>query len=58
MPKTSDNVSLDDYNKPIDEIKKVSDIREEPLDIPAGYHWANVNIEDNKECEEVYDLLT
>ena len=57
MPHTSDNVSLDDYNKAIEE-KKVDDIRSEPLDIPAGYHWANVNIEDDVECGEVYDLLT
>lgn len=58
VPKTSDNVGVDDFNKPIDEIKTVDDIRAEPLDIPAGYHWANVNIEDDKECAEVYDLLT
>lgn len=58
MPKTSDNVTEDDFNKPIDKIKTVDEIRAEPLDIPAGYHWANVNIEDAEECKEVYDLLT
>lgn len=58
VPKTSDNITEDDFNKAIDTKKKVSDIRAEPLDIPAGYRWANVNIEDPKECEEVYNLLT
>ena len=49
---------MEDYNKSIDEKKKVKDIRAEPLDIPAGFRWCNVNIEDDKECAEVYDLLT
>jgi glycylpeptide N-tetradecanoyltransferase len=47
-----------DFNKPIGEIKKVGDIRAEPLDIPEGFHWSNINIEDNEECSEVYTLLT
>ena len=58
MPKTSDNATENDFNKAIDVDKKVDEIRAEPLDIPAGYHWANVNIEDDVECKEVYDLLT
>jgi len=28
------------------------------LEIPAGFAWCNVNIEDDEECQEVYDLLT
>ena len=35
---------MEDYNKSIDEPKKVKDIRAEPLDIPAGFRWCNVNI--------------
>jgi hypothetical protein len=58
VPKSSDNVTDLDFNKPIDEIKKVGDIRAEPLDIPEGFHWSNINIEDDEECAEVYTLLT
>ena len=58
VPKTSDNVSEDDFNKAIDVPKTVAEIREEPLDIPAGYHWADVDITNDEECQEVYDLLT
>ena len=36
----------------------MQDIREEPLDIPPGFYWSNVNIENAEECKEVYDLLT
>ena len=58
VPKIDDAVEDADYNKPIDVIKKVKDIQAEPLAIPEGFYWANINIEDDKECKEVYDLLT
>ena len=58
VPKSSDTVSLEDFDKQIDVAKKVDDIRAEPLEIPPGFYWCNVNIEDDNECKEVYDLLT
>jgi glycylpeptide N-tetradecanoyltransferase len=58
VPKSSDETTDADFDKAIDVVKKVDDIRAEPLEIPAGYHWSNVNIEDDTECLEVYDLLT
>ena len=58
VPKHNEEVKEEDYNKPIDVKKKVDDIRAEPLDIPEGFTWAVVNIEDDEECKEVYDLLT
>ena len=58
VPKSTDQVNDEDFNKPIDEVKTVSDIRQEPLEIPAGFHWSNINIENDDECKEVYDLLT
>lgn len=45
-------------DKAIDVEKKVDDIRAEPLDIPAGFTWSVINIEDDEECKEVYELLT
>ena len=40
---------MQDYNKAIDKPKTVADIRDEPLDIPPGFYWANINIEDDNE---------
>lgn len=36
----------------------MDDIRADPLDIPPGFFWSNVNVEDDTECQEVYELLT
>lgn len=58
VPKETDTVKAEDFDKEIDIIKKVDDVSADPLPIPAGYHWSVVNIEDDNECEEVYNLLT
>ena len=58
MPKSTDQIGDSDYDKEIDVPKTVADIRQEPLEIPAGFTWSNVNVEDDEECKEVYDLLT
>ena len=48
VPKANEQVSLDKYDKSIDVDKKVSDIQAEPLDIPEGFHWSIINIEDEE----------
>ena len=58
VPKVTDEPKEDDFDKSIDVDKKVDEIRADPLDIPPGFTWCNVNIEDDVECGEVYDLLT
>lgn len=58
MPKEDDAVLDEDYNKPIDVIKSPEAIDAEPLQIPPGFYWENVNIENDQECDEVYQLLT
>jgi glycylpeptide N-tetradecanoyltransferase len=58
VPKSTDQVTDDDFNKEIDQPKTVEEIRKEPLDIPAGFHWAIVDMENETECQEVYELLT
>lgn len=58
VPKESDIIDASAYDNQIDTNKTVDDIDSEPLSIPAGFHWAVVNIEDDNECKEVYDLLT
>ena len=45
-------------DKPIDAPKSVDDISDEPLPIPAGFSWCNVNIANDEEAQEVYTLLT
>lgn len=58
VPKATDVVAVEDFDKPIDVEKTVEEIQEEPLQIPPGFQWCNVNIEDDNECKDVYDLLT
>jgi glycylpeptide N-tetradecanoyltransferase len=58
VPKETDNVTAADFDKQIDEVKTIDDIQAEPLAIPEGFHWSVVNIENDEECKEVYDLLT
>jgi len=45
------------YNRPV-ETKTVSDVSEEPLGLPAGYEWVTVNLFNDDEATEVYNLLT
>jgi len=33
-------------------------VRKEPLNLPDGFVWANVDISNRNEAKEVYDLLT
>jgi len=58
VPKAHEKVTESDLDKPIDVEKTVDQIREEPLDIPPGFYWSNINIENDEECKEVYELLT
>ena len=58
VPKTGEQVSEDQYDAPIDVEKTVDDIRAEPHPLPAGYTWANVDIHDDKDANDVYELLT
>jgi glycylpeptide N-tetradecanoyltransferase len=57
VPKIGEKLNEEEYNKPI-EVKGLEDVRKEPLNLPAGYNWANLNLADDKEAEELYVLLT
>jgi hypothetical protein len=54
----NDNVGDETYNNAIDDPKTVDDIQTDPLSIPAGFTWSNVNVADDAEAKKVYDLLT
>jgi hypothetical protein len=45
-------------DKPIDDVKTVSDVMADPYNLPAGYVWSNVDISNRDEAHEVYELLT
>mgnify|MGYP003955346485 CR=1 FL=1 len=47
VPKENDTVTAADYDKQIDEVKTIDDIRAEPLEIPAGFTWSVVDIEND-----------
>lgn len=58
VPRTGESVKDEDYDAPIDKPKTVDEIPEEPLPLPAGFHWANVDIMDDEQANDVYELLT
>jgi len=33
-------------DKPIDKIKTVAEVKQEPYNLPAGYSWADIDISD------------
>ena len=35
----------------------VEEIRKEPYDLPAGFHWVDVNLDDEEELHELYEFL-
>ena len=46
MPKPTDQVTDEDYNKAIEADKTVDMIRDTPLEIPYGYKFTKINLED------------
>jgi Myristoyl-CoA:protein N-myristoyltransferase, N-terminal domain len=58
VPKAYEQVDETMYDKPIDVEKTVGEVRQEPYTLPQGYTWANIDISNRDEAEEVYQLLT
>ena len=46
------------YDQQIDVEKSVSDVKEQPYNLPAGFYWADVDMSDAEQVKEVYELLT
>lgn len=51
-----DLVEEDDFNRPV-EVKEVSEVREEPLALPPGYTWTEIDMKDDDQVLELYNLL-
>ncbi|GAX14312.1 glycylpeptide N-tetradecanoyltransferase [Fistulifera solaris] len=50
--------SRDEHQEgPIQPNKPTEEIRQEPYAMPAGFEWSNVNVEDDAERLELYNLL-
>lgn len=46
------------HDKPIDIERTVSEIKDKPYNLPAGFVWSDVDISDESQAKEVYELLT
>ena len=57
MPNYYDLVPVDAYDQPL-EIKTLADVGQEPLPLPPGYQWCTVNLADDAQATEVYNLLS
>ncbi|KAG3110654.1 Glycylpeptide N-tetradecanoyltransferase 1 [Phytophthora idaei] len=59
--KTQPVPALDEFPREhgaIDPPKAVSDVRDEPYNMPPGFVWSEVDLTKQNEAQEVYDLLT
>ena len=45
-------------DKPIDVDKTVAEVKDQAFNLPAGFVWSDVDISDNAQAHEVYELLT
>ncbi len=58
VPKAYEEFDVEMVDQAIDVPKTVSDVRQEPISLPAGFYWADVDINDEVQAQEVYSLLT
>lgn len=57
VPHANDEVKESDYDKPI-EVKTLADVRKEPLPLPKGYFWKDLDLNDDTQANDLYELLT
>lgn len=48
----------DDRNEPIEPDKKPEEIRQTPYPLPSGFEWSEIDINNEAELKELYDLLS
>jgi hypothetical protein len=56
VPKFTELVTVDQLNKPIEE-KTLAEVETEPLLLPDGFSWCNLNLRNDNEALELYTLL-
>lgn len=47
----------DQQDKPI-EVKSLKEVQADPLALPEGFNWCNLNLRDDNQALELYFLLT
>jgi glycylpeptide N-tetradecanoyltransferase len=58
VPKAYEEKDETKYDSQIDVPKTIADVKQDAYSLPEGFYWANVDISDRKQAEEVYQLLT
>ena len=58
VPKANDLVTEADFNQAIEPTKTVEEEKQEPLPLPTNFYWSNVDLKDENQAKEIYDLLT
>jgi glycylpeptide N-tetradecanoyltransferase len=56
VPSLSEEIGSD-QNCPIDAEVDVSKVRQEPYNMPAGFEWCSIDVNDSVQVEELYNLL-
>ena len=56
VPKYYEQVNASTLDQPI-EVKTVDEVPKEPYGLPQGYKWVNVNLAEDEEVQELYNLL-
>jgi hypothetical protein len=46
-----------EYDKPIKE-QTLDEVKKESYALPDGFYWADLEMQDDKQCDELYRLLT
>lgn len=46
------------FDKPIDVEKTVAEVKDKPYNLPSGFVWSDIDMNDKDQVEEVYTLLT
>jgi len=58
VPKFADYENSENKSGPLEEKQTVESVRKEGIPLPAQFEWCEVNLNDENEAKEVYDLLT
>lgn len=52
-----DEEVVDTVNGPINDTVTVDQVRQEPLNMPAGFEWCDIDVTDPEQAQEIYNLL-
>eukprot|EP01039_Chlorochromonas_danica_P008336 gene8335-9189_t len=57
QPMLALNEEVSDVNGPINDTMTVDQVRAEPLNMPAGFEWCDLDVNDPEQAQELYTLL-